>query len=775
MEATKTSGALSQAADQVAGRNGGTRAQAPAEQARPEDWPGPGPIDLAQHDLPHRSSALEWWYLNGHLEVEDGRQLSLFASFFRLVVDYDEQTRTAAYGHSLTWGLIDPRARGYRSEGLIDRCAPRVGMRRLDRGEEIRDERLRRALREVFQQGRIPLPDLLCTRDGATSLERLDLDVEGNTLRKGPGGSYRLQLADRAGQVGATLTFHPQKPPARHGDAGVVRGALDEDMFYYFISRCRVEGEVVVDGTRLAVRRGSGWYDHEFGRPNEVRHADGGAGRVAWHWLAAQLDNGCEVSAYDLFDLEQGGSCGRWLIVIDAEGLQREYADFDLEPLERWTSGRTFIEHPVRWRLHCAAAGLSLEAAAAFPQQEFITIISKPAFWEGRIDVSGTMAGRPVAGPGFVECSGFGDDGDLEGFFGAVGRQTRRAIERLLPLAPTPDQARRLVASDATPHLLDGFDVEHYARVVLRPIREVVDRGGKAWRSYALLACCDIVGGDPNEWIEWLAVPELLHVGSLIVDDVQDGSLVRRGGPTAHVVHGQALAINAGNAAYFLVQSLYYDYADKLSPRDTVRIYNLYFEGLRAAHAGQGLDIAGQHALLPAIVANGDGALLERRVLAVHRLKSAVPARALGQMGAILGGGSDEQIEALGRFLEHLGLAFQVVDDVLNLRGFRGDLKSRGEDLAHGKITMPVARALSLLPPAGRQALLRDLSACAADGAALERAIAAIDGCGALDACSALAEQLVESGWRGIDPLFPDSHVKAKLRAFGWFVLERHY
>ena len=68
------------------------------------------------------------------------------------------------------------------------------------------------------------------------------------------------------------------------------------------------------------------------------------------------------------------------------------------------------------------------------------------------------------------------------------------------------------------------------------------------------LSCMDLVGGDSQQFAHWLALPELLHVGSLIIDDVQDDSDVRRGGPACHKMYGEPLAINAGCASYFLAQ-----------------------------------------------------------------------------------------------------------------------------------------------------------------------------------------------------------------------------
>src|SRR5688572_6369863 len=74
---------------------------------RPADWPGPGPIDLAVHDLPHASSTLEWWYVNAHLATASGRDVSLFASFFRTAVGRNEDAGNHIYAHALTWALVD--------------------------------------------------------------------------------------------------------------------------------------------------------------------------------------------------------------------------------------------------------------------------------------------------------------------------------------------------------------------------------------------------------------------------------------------------------------------------------------------------------------------------------------------------------------------------------------------------------------------------------------------------------------------------------------------
>ena len=741
----------------------------------PADWPLPGPIDLALHDRPHASSTMEWWYVHSHATTIDNRRFSLFAAFFRVEVSDDGDDHAEKhYQHFLTWALVDLAGQRYFPHTLIDRGAPGSALKQIDRGRGPRDSRLARALREVVAQGRVPLPDRLLTREAQVDVERLAIDLDGNRLTKSHDGSYELDLASETGLEGCRLRFMLDKPVVRHGDDGVVCGLGGEEMFYYFSPRCRVQGSLLVDGVWLDVANASGWYDHEFGEGRDGSDRAGEDRTVAWNWVAAQLNNGCEISAYDLFDREDPGkSHGRWVIVVDPSGERHAYSDFSFQPLDYWTSTKSFNEYPTRYRLEVERADLRLDIVASLPAQEILTIISPPGFWEGVVTVEGTMNGVAISGVGFAERSGVSVVDTTDAFFSSVGRETRRAIDRLLPERLEYEAAVPLIASTRRAHFLDGVDLEQYSRTVLRPIRDIILRGGKAWRSYGILACIDLVGGDSRQFAHWLALPELLHVGSLIIDDVQDGSDVRRGGPACHKVYGDALAINAGCASYFLAQIPVG--TSGLDDSLRARIYEAYFEAMRTAHAGQAFDIASLGYLMPGVVESGDGAQLERRVLAIHRLKSAAPAGALARMATLVGGGSNAQAEALGALFESFGLAFQIIDDVLNLRGFEQDRKSRGEDLRHGKITAPVAKAMGRLSRAERSRLWSIIESKPDDEAAIRKGIALIERCGALDACEREARELVESAWTLFDPLVPDTQFKIRLRAFGWFVLDRYY
>ena len=760
----------------------------------PADWPGEGPVDLAIHDLPHASSTTEWWYVNGHCVIAAGRRFSFFAAFFRKVVGYEPRTREPRYAHSLTWSLNDVEAQKSYYVSRVDEKAPQEGLRRVKGGFGSRDPRIDRAIREILERGVVPKPDVVFDGRVHVDLHHMELDFASDSLRKNADGSYSLKLFDAKNVRGCELRFVPKRAPIRHGHNGVVRGPYDESMFYYFIPRCDVSGTITEGGVQHELVQGQGWYDHEFGvgevydvdieaeaRLPELerkriivdRRTRFDAGTVGWNWISAQLDDGTELSVYPEQYVYLQKSAGDHAVTIGPNGERQTWDEFTLTELDHWQSTVTFVEYPIRWRLQIPRAGIDLEVKAAFADQEVVTLIARNSFYEGRVDVKGTRGGKPVSGVGFVERNGIGISEDLDSFFQQVGKVVRRSVEAIIPKHPTEKDAIELIAAKGREHYIEGVDLEQYSRAHLEPLREIVSRGGKGWRSYAMNTCIDVVGGDSRDFVRWIAIPELMQTGSLIVDDVQDKSDVRRGGPAAHLMFGEGQAINSGTAAYFIGTG--YLKHNKLSDSTQVALYELYLDVMRAGHAGQALDLDGFDHLMAETVRSGDSAVLESRVRAVHRLKTAAPASGLARIGAMAGGGSPEQVEGLGYFFECLGVAFQIIDDVLNLRGYREAWKAAAEDVVQGKITLPVAHAMGRLGPEDRRWLYETLKSKSENPEVVGRAVAMVENCGSLQSCADEAQALIEAGWARLDPLVEDSLHKMMLRAFGWYVLDRHY
>jgi geranylgeranyl pyrophosphate synthase/predicted secreted hydrolase len=767
-----------------------------------DDWPAKtGPIDLVVHDLPHKSSGVEWWYINTHLKTESGKDFSLFACFFRTSSDDNEISR-----HSLIWAITDVANNKYHEYSTLDPTTPDYLERNIHK--EGLDPHLGRSLVELFKERKVPKPDTLIEGDINVSTDKLHLDFGGDQFYKDSEGNYHIELNGKRSTSGGTeftvsLQFKPLKPPARNTGTGVFDTAPSGDeMFYYFITRNACSGTISIDGEECAVA-GNAWYDHEFGgnRPtnekgvnvnekganDEERHVSSISTHLpAWMWLSLQLSDGSDVTSCVLEDIsnpEKFRLLESYVLTIAKDGTTAESRGqhFKSVPGALWRSTRTFVEYPTQWTLKSGDIDLKITAGNC-QDQEFVTLLSYPSIWEGRVECTGTIAGRKVTGLGYVEHRGYSRKHveSIGHTMKECAKETHKLICDLMPLetdgdngAPISDYALdSLIGSDGC-DAIKSFpnDIGRQAVIknVIEPLRDAFDRGGKAWRSNMFSICVDAVGGNSGDFKKLLPIPELVHTASLIIDDIQDKSEHRRGKPCTHIIYGEPIAINAGCFSYFLVHRLYKDLPDDIR----LKMLDLYFATMLAGHAGQGIDIAGLDDIMPEVVETGNSKLATDYLLGIHRMKTGIPAKHVAQGGCIVGGGTDEQIDAVGSFFETVGTAFQIMDDVVNLEGFKfGSWKTCGEDVMEGKVTFPVALSMKYLDKAARQDLWTKLQNKPQDEKAVADVINIVRKTGAIQECKKLTTEMTEEAWKKASPVLEDSFSKIALRATGLFILD---
>ncbi len=224
---------------------------------------------------------------------------------------------------------------------------------------------------------------------------------------------------------------------------------------------------------------------------------------------------------------------------------------------------------------------------------------------------------------------------------------------------------------------------------LLAPVNDILSRPGKAIRARLVDAGHALVRPGRKAPAAAVALVEILHAGSLVIDDIEDDSKVRRGGKTIHRVHGVPKALNAGNWMYFLATRQIEEL--ELDPRATLALYRLVNRTLLDCHRGQALDIGMRvgdvsQSEVPTLVA-------ETSLLKTGALTSLACA-----LGALVAGGTAEQVAAMERFGRELGLALQQLDDLGNLAG-KGPASKRHEDLRNRRLTWPWAWAAELLDP----------------------------------------------------------------------------
>ncbi|MBA4397233.1 MAG: hypothetical protein C0394_07615 [Syntrophus sp. (in: bacteria)] len=232
---------------------------------------------------------------------------------------------------------------------------------------------------------------------------------------------------------------------------------------------------------------------------------------------------------------------------------------------------------------------------------------------------------------------------------------------------------------EALPH------ATNYPPVIFQAVRYSLFAGGKRLRPILCMAAAEAVGGDYRAVLPAACALEMIHTYSLIHDDLpaMDDDDLRRGQPTSHKVFGEATAILAGDAllteAFALLSA-----AERMPRISPDRILSVIHEIARAAGfwgmvGGQVMDIQSETA-----------AADEETLLYIHTRKTGAMIVASVRTGAILAGAQTGEVEALAAYGRHVGLAFQIADDILNVEGDRAALgKGTGSDAVRGKLTFP--------------------------------------------------------------------------------------
>ena len=239
-------------------------------------------------------------------------------------------------------------------------------------------------------------------------------------------------------------------------------------------------------------------------------------------------------------------------------------------------------------------------------------------------------------------------------------RSNSRSDEAL----PFDDRLTRLLGLDAR------GQIENILRhVLIDPVRELTSNHGKKIRGTLVNLAYRLLNNDAQSSLTaarriktGAQVLELIHAGSLIVDDIEDGSQMRRGMPALHVQYGLPLALNAGNWLYFWPFQLVADLG--LSKETSLAAYEAYHRALLRAHFGQAMDLGTRV-----------DALGQDRVAEVCRASMALKTGALTGFAMVLGGliaGVDEKTASiLDNFGRELGVALQMFDDIGNVTGVR--------------------------------------------------------------------------------------------------------
>lgn len=284
----------------------------------------------------------------------------------------------------------------------------------------------------------------------------------------------------------------------------------------------------------------------------------------------------------------------------------------------------------------------------------------------------------------------------------------------------------------------------------------IISAGGKRIRPVLVLLVANAWGYRGTAHHALAAVIEFIHTATLLHDDVVDESSLRRGRKTANAMFGNAAPVLVGDFVYSRAFQIMVDVGD-------MRVMRILADATNVIAEGEVLQLLNMH----------DPDVNEARYLQVIRSKTAKLFEAAAQLGALIAGAPEAQVEAAAEYGRSLGTAFQLVDDALDYSGNAADIgKNVGDDLREGKPTLPLIYLMENGTPEQR-ALVRS---CIENGdeTHFDEILAAITNSGALDYTMQEAYKAVQ---RAIDALsdFPESEFKDALLRLGRFAVDRNH
>lgn len=390
----------------------------------------PRRFEFPQDHGPHPRFRHEWWYVTGNLDSTRGERFGFELTIFRIALtppgDVDSGRGVAGGVGGTGAGAVDARA---GSAGGSGKDAGGVGVGGNvtaggGAGVSVLDSVSAWRTRQVYvahfaitdvARGEFRFAHKL-SRDalglaGAQAqpvrvwLDDWMLGVPADGARDGSGPvsaatapGWMLHAEGEGYEL--TLDAQPLMQPVLNGDHGLSRKASERGAasYYYSIPRVAVRGKLLRAGVPSDVQ-GLAWLDREWGSGSL------GANEQGWDWFALQLQDGSSFMFYAMRNRDgtrDSNSAGTW---VDSAGrvqaLSTDQVMIDVS--DHWVSPRGG-RYPSRWRVRVPAVGLDVEVRPVLANQELGT---KPRYWEGAVDVSGTREGHDASGRGYVELVGY--------------------------------------------------------------------------------------------------------------------------------------------------------------------------------------------------------------------------------------------------------------------------------------------------------------------------------------------------------------------------------
>ncbi len=321
----------------------------------------------------HNNFLTEWWYFTGHLFTPDQRRFGYELTFFRRTID-DERVKS------------NPSKWAIRQLYLAHFAITDEEQTQFQYAEKISRAGLRKA--------------------GATE-SRLETWIDQWSVKAIDPSHRQFRLQAEMENISIDLITTTSSPPIVHGREGISRKGTQphHSSHYYSLTRLHTTGSLHIQGQTNQVT-GLSWMDHEFSS------SDLEDGLVGWDWFSLQLKSGHDLMIYWLRreDGSVAPASSGTLIFPDRTSQHLTYNDVKITILDYWKSPKSGANYPSQWTIHIPAHQIQAHIIPRMADQELRTGQStQVTYWEGDVEVSGTMKQKPITGMGYVELTGYAE------------------------------------------------------------------------------------------------------------------------------------------------------------------------------------------------------------------------------------------------------------------------------------------------------------------------------------------------------------------------------
>lgn len=697
---------------------------------------------------PHEQQPIEWWFVQGYFEGPSTAKRYFMNSIFRHVLCLEKKREEAAY--MLLSSVLDPKKERHETLSQIDKHLIKfLNYINKDRWKGNLDS----TLVDTFVEESISHGPLLPLR-----MERSAVKLQISPF-KISWKDFSLSQTERA--------FHLSfKEPDSHRvcqfDLSPVRprifrakedSSLFDAMAYASYPTLQLKG--LVDGKRV---KGQAWLDHQWGnyggwfinQPKEAKLR-------GWDWFGINLSDGSEILSMIHRDMKSHRPVDSFGVARLKGKLICDLSKIVIKPIKYWRSSRTHIQYPVQWQLRIKEIEADLMIEALVDDQEISIFGLARAIWEGVAKVKGSVRGHAVSGHARVELFGYGFIFDFKDYSNHLIAQFDESLNSFFPKKITTREMHKYVGTPSW-----KYEPQVYTKILSTPVWDLIGRKGKRWRSLFSLLLLESLGVPFKPYISLISViPELAHSGSLIVDDIEDNSKLRRGDKCIHLKYGLDVSLNAANTIYYLPYLILVNHPC-LSSKQQLKLYEIMIKYAVQAHFGQGLDIYWSRNMTRQNLAKWSNNSTADKVLQMYEFKTSSVIEESAEFACVIANANSKVKKACVDFSRIFGVAFQIMDDIHNLNESKKWTKASGEDISSGKLTLILIRALQLLPKTKRKRLLTIMGSKSLrnEDSYLKAAISLIRESGSIEICRKEAKRMFEEEWLCFSRKIPNSEAK---------------